>query len=240
VPSPVATSPDYSDLTVDPTSVAIPSWETWPLDDLGTGTDPGTNADAPRVLDPVGEDLVPAVRSGVQAINAYRAAGWLESCDIVLVRSGLVERLQEAEARLPVGFGLAIFDAWRPQALQRALYEAARTVPGAIEAGLVAEPSCDGQLPSPHQTGGAVDVTLRYAGRALALGTDFDAFNDRTATRAFEQTPGLVRDLRRTLYWAMADAGFVNFAGEWWHYEYGTSRWAAQTGLRPVYGFAHP
>jgi len=35
----------------------------------------------------------------------------------------------------------------------------------------------------------------------------------------------------------MTIAGFANYPGEWWHYEFGTRRWANQKGLsEAVYG----
>jgi D-alanyl-D-alanine dipeptidase len=38
----------------------------------------------------------------------------------------------------------------------------------------------------------------------------------------------------------MASKGFVVFDGEWWHFEYGTRRWAAITGGTPRFGPAGP
>jgi len=34
----------------------------------------------------------------------------------------------------------------------------------------------------------------------------------------------------------MRKAGFVVYDGEWWHFEFGTRRWAALTGSAPLFG----
>ena len=43
------------------------------------------------------------------------------------------------------------------------------------------------------------------------------------------------RDNRRRLFWAMSEAGFVNYPGEWWHFCYGERLWAQVTGNQPLY-----
>ncbi len=70
----------------------------------------------------------------------------------------------------------------------------------------------------------------------LALGTGFDDFTDLAATRSIEATPGAAREMRRLLVHTMRAAGFVVLHCEWWHFEFGTRRWAALTGNPPRYG----
>ena len=36
---------------------------------------------------------------------------------------------------------------------------------------------------------------------------------------------------RRLLYWAMSDAGFVNYPFEWWHFDLGTQLWVLDGGF---------
>ncbi|MBQ4051251.1 MAG: hypothetical protein IJD13_06430, partial [Oscillospiraceae bacterium] len=48
------------------------------------------------------------------------------------------------------------------------------------------------------------------------------------------------RDNRRLLYHVMIRAGFTNYDGEWWHFDYGNPLWASRTGKEPFYGLAHP
>ena len=76
--------------------------------------------------------------------------------------------------------------------------------------------------------------------RLLALGTDFDDFSADAHTGALESEPGVARELRRLLYRTMHDAGFVVLHCEWWHFEFGTRRWAAIRSEQPRYGPAVP
>ncbi len=64
------------------------------------------------------------------------------------------------------------------------------------------------------------------------MGTIFDDASPVSRTDYFEQhldqTSGSSEDARRNrrlLYWAMASAGFTNYAYEWWHYDYGDQMW---------------
>jgi D-alanyl-D-alanine dipeptidase len=77
-------------------------------------------------------------------------------------------------------------------------------------------------------------------GAAMAPGTDFDDTTTQAFARSIEDEPGPDREIRRLLYWTMRRAGFVVFAGEWWHFEYGTRRWSGITGQPPIYGLARP
>ena len=55
---------------------------------------------------------------------------------------------------------------------------------------------------------------------------------------AFEQTDSIVRRLRRLLYSSMRRQEFIVYSGEWWHFEYGTPRWAAISGRPGCYQIA--
>ncbi len=102
--------------------------------------------------------------------------------------------------------------------------------------GFVSEPTESPLTPPPHLTGGTVDLTLTLDGIPLSLGTSFDDFSLAARADSLEMSPSPARDLRRLLYHAMRAEGFVVLDCEWWHYEYGTRRWAALTGNEPLYG----
>jgi D-alanyl-D-alanine dipeptidase len=53
--------------------------------------------------------------------------------------------------------------------------------------------------------------------------TDFDDLTP-AAHSAYEPVPPAVRRNRTLLLTTMAQAGFVNYAGEWWHFDF--ARWA--------------
>lgn len=193
----------------------------------------------PEVTSPSSEPLVPLHHRRIRVLSNYWHAGWTNAVPDTWLRADALDRLSFVAERLPERLGLAVFDAWRPLPLQAELFDAAYHEPG-LPPGYVAEPVADPRTPPPHLTGGTVDLTLTLDGTPLALGTGFDDFTDRAATRSLEHEPGTSRELRRLLYQHMRAGGFVVLHCEWWHFEYGTRRWAAITGNSPLYGPAEP
>jgi zinc D-Ala-D-Ala dipeptidase len=108
----------------------------------------------------------------------------------------------------------------------------------------VAYPNPNPDRPPPHRTGGALDVYLvsRTTGIPLPMGTEPDETDEKSVTDWYEKHPNELHPFahnRRLLYHAMTTAGFVNYPGEWWHYEYGTLRWALQKNKKmAIYGVA--
>lgn len=112
------------------------------------------------------------------------------SIEQLFVRRSVGERLRRVNARLvEAGLELYLFDAWRPQAVQRYfhdvwfpawLQERAPHLDGAELTEEVekywAAPTSTIASPSPHSTGGAVDLTLRYIAtrQPLFMGGLFD------------------------------------------------------------------
>ncbi len=193
----------------------------------------------PAVEAPDAGPLVEVGGGRITALAVYHQACLPAAVPVVWLRRAVADRLSGAVAALPPRFGLAVFDGWRPLELQRFLHADAVARLGEA-GGFVSEPSADPRRPPPHLTGGAVDLTLTFDGEALALGTCFDAFVARSAADAFEDEPGVVRTLRRLLHQVMTSAGFVPLASEWWHFEYGTPRWAALRQVAPLYGPVEP
>ena len=187
------------------------------------------------IPEPSGESLTPIEHRRVRLLSAYWHAEWVHAVSTSALRETVVNRLYKAVDALPHHFGLAVFDAWRPLALQREIYEAAYADPD-LPPGFVARPSDDPSRPPPHVSGGAVDLTLTFDNAALALGSSFDAFIPEANLLAFEEVHGPERSLRRLLYWTMIEQGFVGILSEWWHFEYGTARWAASRGSTGMYG----
>lgn len=182
-------------------------------------------------------------------------AGALERC---YVREEVALMLRRVLELLPADYFLWIYDTLRPVAVQKSLYDLywkqlAREHPEAGEEELriliddfVAYPRISYQKPAPHTTGGAVDLTLGCANAPLPMGTDFDDLTDRAHTRYYEEHLNLsaeekvYRDNRRILYYAMTEAGFVNYRNEWWHYAFGDRAWGRATGRRPIYSYIEP
>lgn len=96
-----------------------------------------------------------------------------------------------------------------------------------------------------HLTGGSVDLTLRgsLSGEPLFMGGIFDDPDALSHTAYYEklliQAGGRESELslshsealrnRRLLYWSMIEAGFANYAYEWWHYDLGTQMWVVNS-----------
>ena len=206
-------------------------------------------------IEPVVEPLVlvDAIGPRVVDVPMYHQAGLPGALPRNWLREGVAARLAAVADGLPDGLTLVVWDGYRPIATQAALFngyldELAMVHPDlpadALEdaaARYVTPPSRSRLAPPPHLTGGAVDLTLGDGnGRPLDLGTDFDAFVPEAGARALEAVPGQARDLRRTLYWAMAGQGFTPYVEEWWHFDHGDQFWGLATGQAARYAAAEP
>lgn len=185
-------------------------------------------------------DLVTVADPRIRTLHAYWHERWPFAVAACWLRPEVADRLSRAAARLPDGFGLAVWDGWRDPRLQAVLHDTVYADP-TLPPGFVAYPDPDPTRCPPHASGGTVDLTLTWQRRPLALGTGFDAFVPEAAADALEPDgPRLERDLRRLLAAAMTRAGFVGHPQEWWHWEYGTRMWAAVTGVSVLFGHARP
>lgn len=183
------------------------------------------------------------------------------------LRSSVVDHLQDAQEALQrhdPQLRLAIFDAWRPLAVQRfmvrhTLVEECRQrgldpdrdgpeleAVRALVARFWAAPSADPATPPPHSTGAAVDLTLADSeGQPVAMGGAIDALGpvsepDHYATAALaapEAEPARWHANRELLLAVMAAAGFARHPNEWWHFSLGDQLWAWSRGEnRAIYG----
>ena len=128
-----------------------------------------------------------------------------------LLRQGTANRLADANRRATVyGYRILVWDAYRPQEAQIALWEASGK-----KAGYVADPYTK---PSLHTKGVAVDVTLAYPdGTPVVMPTKFDDFSHKAAPSTFHPSP-LVRRNLRILREVMTESGFQHIRTEWWHF----------------------
>ena len=127
-----------------------------------------------------------------------------------LVRSGVAEKLKVAQQYLWLrGYGLKIWDAYRPEYAQKILWDAVKTYEFA------ADPAKGRAL---HTWGVAVDVTLVDRKKnELSMPTDFDDFTAAANDIYLGGDPAVALHLR-LLKHAMHLAGFYGFYPEWWHY----------------------
>lgn len=128
-----------------------------------------------------------------------------------LVRSSVAQRLVFAQKFLRErGYGLKIWDAYRPKAAQERLWEAARNN------SYVADPK--ESIGSMHTRGAAVDATLvDRNGKEVPMPTEFDNFTP-AAMLYYQGSNPVVRSNLKLLQKAMARAGFYGLRTEWWHF----------------------
>jgi zinc D-Ala-D-Ala dipeptidase len=128
-----------------------------------------------------------------------------------LVRASVAQRLVFAQKYLKErGYGLKIWDAYRPSAAQQQLWQATPNN------SYVADPK-DG-IGSMHTRGAAVDATLvDLKGKEVAMPTAFDNFTP-AAMLEYQGTNPVIRSNLKLLQKAMARAGFYGLRTEWWHF----------------------
>lgn len=128
-----------------------------------------------------------------------------------LVRPTTAARLAKAQKFLRArGYGLKIWDAYRPLAAQMALW--GQTHDGTF----VADPlEGDGSL---HTWGVAVDATLvNDQGREVPMPSGFDEFSLEARLHYHGDDPTVQSHLK-LLQSAMRHGGFYGMRSEWWHF----------------------
>jgi D-alanyl-D-alanine dipeptidase len=128
-----------------------------------------------------------------------------------LLYASTAEKLRQAQESLRAqGYGLKIWDGWRPPEVQSVLFEHGGYT------GMFTDPSIAW---SRHCSGTAVDVTLVDAkGRALEMPTKYDQGGALCGYLA-EVKSEEVRKRRYALQMAMTSAGFSILETEWWHFD---------------------
>ncbi len=103
----------------------------------------------------------------------------------------------------------------------------------------------DVPTPPGHCTGGAIDLTiLGPDGKELNMTAPYKWGTPNSRKVAATYAEGITEEARyhrQLLIDAMSQAGFTNYAGEWWHWSYGDSCWAWRLGRKTaIYGIAEP
>jgi zinc D-Ala-D-Ala dipeptidase len=181
------------------------------------------------------------------------------------VRVGVLDRLRQAQQVLDThlflqthqsGWRIQIFDAYRPVTVQQFMvdhslglvvsdrgWNRAALTPAQRESALQqvhqfwAKPSLEALTPTPHSTGGAIDVTLVDAsGHPINMGGELDemtvrSYPDHYVGLADPEAERYDRN-RQILNYCMNQAGFERHYHEWWHFSWGDQLWAWLKGRR--------
>lgn len=124
------------------------------------------------------------------------------------VAEALVRVQTRAEAE---GYGLLIFDAYRPWRITKAMWD--QTPPGQRE--FVADP----RTGSRHNRGCSVDLSLHRSGVEVSMPSPYDDFTSAAYRSNTAAPPEAIAASRMLERWMVAE-GFVPLANEWWHYDW--------------------
>jgi zinc D-Ala-D-Ala dipeptidase len=132
---------------------------------------------------------------------------------VFLQRPAAEALIRAHEALALQGFGLLIFDGYRPWSVTKIFWDATP----ADKKAFVADP----RTGSRHNRGCAVDLTLYdlRTGREAEMPSAFDEMSERSGI-AFSGGSPESRRLRDRLRMAMEAQGFAVYEPEWWHYDY--------------------
>lgn len=122
------------------------------------------------------------------------------------------EALSRVQTRAQAaGYGLLIFDAYRPWRITREMWE--ETPPEKRE--FVADPAAG----SRHNRGCSVDLTLHRDGVEVAMPSPYDDFTPAAYRSNTAAPPEALAASRMLEEWMVAE-GFIPLANEWWHYDW--------------------
>jgi zinc D-Ala-D-Ala dipeptidase len=124
------------------------------------------------------------------------------------VAEALAKVQTRAEAQ---GYGLLIFDAYRPWRITRMMWD--QTPPEQRE--FVANPDTG----SRHNRGCSIDLSLHRKGIEVTMPSPYDDFTPAAYRSNTAARPEALAASRMLESWIVAE-GFVPLANEWWHYDW--------------------
>ncbi len=112
------------------------------------------------------------------------------------------------------GYGLTIFDAYRPWRVTKQLWDA---TPRGPKRNYVANP----KRGSKHNRGCAVDLSLHDlpTGALTEMPTGFDDFSEK-AHRDYQGAGDIANANRARLQRYLEQVGFIGLSNEWWHFDF--------------------
>ncbi|MBR3794670.1 MAG: M15 family metallopeptidase [Clostridia bacterium] len=178
------------------------------------------------------KDVIPAVREDIRYAGYHNFVG----CPVdgylapkSILQACAAQALKKAaEAFAEMGYGLLIYDAYRPQ---RAVDHFVRWAKdeGDIKTKEEFYPALDKSELFPkgyiaaysgHSRGLTVDLTLTDGdGEEIDMGGEFDWFS-KVSSHDYEHLTPAQKQNRELLRKGMLEAGFSDYVEEWWHYTF--------------------
>ena len=161
----------------------------------------------------------------------------------IVVREKVAKLLHGASKKLPVGYKFNIYDAWRSKKAQKGMIvRFKKKIKNEnptwdkkkidIEILKYAAPVVsDPNKPPPHNTGGALDLTIvDKSGNSLPMGGEAGELSEKSTFDFYKGSETLLdREFhanRLLLRKALNSVDFAPNDNEWWHFDYGNQRWA--------------
>lgn len=206
---------------------------------------------------PIVENNEPLVDLKKQTVIAYGPSPEIpNNTDYTKLRKTIYDKLVQAQALLPKGVKLCVYEGHRSLNLQRMLFEnnfaqVREAHPDWTEDQVFDETTKlvspltnkDGsQNIPPHSTGAAVDIYLIDGqGNPLDMGLlvkdwieDKEGLLSQTDSQHISDK---ARQNREMMSKVLSFVGFINYPTEYWHWSYGDRYWAYQTGqAHAMYG----
>jgi zinc D-Ala-D-Ala dipeptidase len=112
------------------------------------------------------------------------------------------------------GFGLTIFDAYRPWRVTKQLWDA---TPAGPKKNYVANP----KRGSKHNRGCAIDLSLHdlKTGTLIEMPSEFDDFSEKAHRDYMAASPAAIANRTRLQHYLETE-GFVGLSNEWWHFDF--------------------
>lgn len=214
-------------------------------------------SDSDVIAIPIIENHEPFVDLKNQTIIAYGPSPEVsDNTDYTKMRRTVYEKLVQAQALLPKGLKLCVYEGYRSFYLQRMLFNnrfmKVQTLHQGWSQDQIFEETCklvspvinkDGsQNIPPHSTGAALDVYLiDEMDQPVDMGIlvkDWieDADGSLSQTNS-QRISAAALQHRNIMNKTLSTVGFINYPTEYWHWSYGDRYWAHQTGhQQAIYG----
>jgi len=162
------------------------------------------------------------------------------------LRKTVAEMINEALWHLPQGMTFIIRDAWRPQKVQKDIFELfvgrfSERNPNKSKEEIVKDVGAfvapfEGPEVSGHLTGGAVDLRLWKDGKRIPMRSEDLSYEENSQSNQ-PKLHDYLRKNREIMFRALAKAGLSNYPKEFWHWSYGDLWWAKRLGKKfAIYG----